>query len=98
MLKVIVCQPGSTNNMARNLQKVVDDTVVLYNGVYSKTYKSILRSRVYRQYVHSLTEAEAVISQTVLQKISTRQPCDKKIKLVKQPTAQDIDDLKQKLV
>ena len=98
MPKVIVCQPGSTNNMARNLQKVVDDTVVLYNGVYTKTYKSILRSRVYRQYVHSLTDAEAVVSQTVLQKISTRQPFTKKIRLIKQPTAKDIEDLKQKFV
>lgn len=98
MLKVLVCQPGSTNNMAHDLQKVIDDTVVLYNGVYHKTYKSIVRSRVYQQYVVSLTDREAVISQTVLQKISTRQPFSQKIALKRRPTATDIAYLKQNLV
>ena len=97
MLKVIVCWPGSTNNMVHNLQKVVDDTVVIYNSVYTKTYKSIVRSRVYRQYIGSLTDNQAVISQTVLKKIATRQPFTKKITLIKSPSDNDIAVLKQNL-
>ena len=98
MLNVLVWRPVSTNIMAHNLQKVVDDTVVLYNGVYAKTYKSIVRSRVYRQYIGSLTDTQAVISQTVLKKIATRQPFTQKIKLIKRPSANDIAKLKQNLV
>jgi hypothetical protein len=84
--------------MSNNLQKVIDDTVVLYNGVYSKTYKSIVRSRDYKRYLSQLDECEAVVSQTIMQTIATRQPCTRKIKIKRVPNANDIQLLKEYLV
>jgi hypothetical protein len=84
--------------MNNNLQKVIDDTVVLYNGVYSKTYKSIVRSRDYKRYLSHLNDTEAVVSQTVLKKIAVRKPYEQSIKLKQVPSAADIELLKQDLV
>ena len=89
---------GLTNNMSDNLQKVINDTVVLYNGVYSKTYKSIVRSRDYKRYLSQLNDTEAVISQTILKKIALRTPFDKKIRLLRVPDDSEIQFLKDTIV
>ena len=84
--------------MSDNLQKVIDDTVVLYNGVYSKTYKSIVRSRDYKRYLSQLNNTEAVVSQAILKKIAVRKPYDKNIKILRVPDLEDIEFLKETFV
>ena len=90
--------------MSDNLQKVIDDTIVLYNGVYTKTYKSIVRSHDYKNYLSNLSDVEAVVSQTILQKIaykakknSKRETFVRSIKISRVPDSDEIALMKETL-
>ena len=84
--------------MSNNLQKVIDDTIVLYNSVSSKTYKSIVRSREYKRYISQLDECGSVVSQTILKQIAVRAPFTRAIKLVRAPSPKDIELLKEHII
>jgi hypothetical protein len=73
-----------------HLQQVIDDTIALYNAK-PKSIKMMLRSKQYKQYLATLTYKEGIISLTIMNKIATKHPQIKPIKLIKEPSQEDYD-------
>ena len=76
--------------MLKVYQQTIDDTVKLYNTVSSKTFKQIVKSRVYKQLTQTFNEKQYAVSYMVLNRIATRQPFTGKIRIKHLPTQEDL--------